>query len=51
MNLVSSKILNENGVKVMPRSISALTSGLFENKENKGSYMGHRKKVIKEKYL
>jgi len=39
-HLVSSKILDGNRVKVMPGSIPAFNSGLFENT---GSQMGHIK--------
>jgi hypothetical protein len=44
LNLVSSKILYGNGVKVMPGSIPARNSSSFENKnKNKGNQMGHTK--------
>ncbi len=49
-NLVSSKILDGNGVITMPGSIAVPNSGSFENKENTGSRMGHaNKKNIKKK--
>jgi hypothetical protein len=47
-NLVSSNILDVNGVITMPESISVPSSGSFENKENTGK-MGHtnnKKKTI-----
>jgi len=46
-NLGSSKILEENGVQVMPGLILAPNSGSFENKKNTVSQMGHTKKSIK----
>jgi len=46
LNLVSSKILNENGVKVMPGSIPAPNTALYQNKKNTGSQMGHTKKIF-----
>jgi hypothetical protein len=50
-NLVSSNILDGNGVITMPESISAPKSGSFENKENTGSQMGHAdKKIFKNNY-
>ncbi len=46
-NLVSSIILDGNGIITMPESPS---SGSFENKENTGSQMGHaNKKILKNK--
>jgi len=43
-NLVSSKILDGNGVKAMPGSIHAPNSGSFDYKKNTGSQMGTTKK-------
>jgi hypothetical protein len=40
-NLVSSNIIDGNGVKTMLGSLSVPSSGSFENKENAGSQMGH----------
>jgi hypothetical protein len=49
-NLVSTNILDVNGVITMPESISVPSSGSFENKENTGSQMGHtNKKIFKKK--
>ncbi len=49
-NLVSSNILDVNGVITMPESISVPSSGSFENKnKNTGSQMGHtNKKYLKK---
>jgi hypothetical protein len=44
-------MLNGNGVVTMPGSISVPNSGLFENKENTGSLMGHANKKIKILFL
>ncbi len=45
-NLVSSNILDGNGVITMPELISVPNSGSIENKENTGSQMGHTNKKI-----
>jgi len=46
-NLVSSNILDGNGVKNMLGSIPAPNSGLlYKNKKNTGSQMGHTKKLL-----
>ncbi len=48
-NLIPSKILDGNGVIIMPESISVPSSGSFKNKENTGSQMGHANKKMFEK--
>jgi hypothetical protein len=45
-NLVSSYILDGNGVITMPESISVPNSGSFENKEITGSQIRHTNKKI-----
>jgi hypothetical protein len=48
-NPVSSKILDGNGVIIMPELMSVPNSGSFENKENTGSQMEHaNKKSLKQ---
>jgi len=39
-------MLDGNGIKAMPGSISAPNSGSFENKKNTGNQMGFTKKII-----
>jgi hypothetical protein len=41
-------MLDGNGVITMAGSISVPNSGLFENKENSGSQMGHSNKKYKK---
>jgi len=47
--LVSSKILNGNGVKAMTGSIPAPNSGTFEIKKNTSSQIKHTKKNFEKK--
>ncbi len=42
LNLVSSNVLDVNGVITMPESISVPSSGSFENKKNTGSQIGQK---------
>jgi hypothetical protein len=48
-NLVSSNILDGNGVITMPELISVPNSGSFENEENTGSQGIATKKYLKER--
>ncbi len=46
-NLVSSNILDGNGILTMPGSISVPNSGSFENKENTGRGYASKKIFLK----
>jgi len=49
--LVSSKILDGNGVKAMPGSIPAPNSGSFENKKIQVAKWGTPKKIFEKNTL